>query len=353
MVNSRDCITFELDKIMKKKLFIGIDVSKNWIDVTMFHEVDVNKTDYQQFDNSVEGFKAMIKWIKLLHKTTKSEMLFCFEHTGIYSFSLCEYLTDNDYFAWVENPLQIKRSLGIKRAKNDKIDSFEIAKYAWRFFDKAKAYTMPSKHINELQNLEALRKRLMKSKLAFSVAANELKHSETNDYIKEKSNLLVAELDKQINEIEKKMQTLIKADEQINEQYKLCLSVPGVGPQTAIFLLIYTRCFTSFENIRQFACYCGLAPFEQTSGSSIKKRSGVSHLANKKLKSLLHLGALNLLRYNKETQLFYERKRKEGKSHNSIMNVIKYKTISRVFAVIKRGENFMDPVTFEVYKRAA
>ena len=35
------------------------------------------------------------------------------------------------------------------------------------------------------------------------------------------------------------------------------------------------------------------------------------------------------------------------------MNVIKYKTISRVFAVIKRGENFMDPVTFEVYKRAA
>jgi transposase len=118
-------------------------------------------------------------------------------------------------------------------------------------------------------------------------------------------------------------------------------------------LLIYTRCFTSFENIRQFACYCGLAPFEQTSGSSIKKKSGVSHLANKKHKSLLHLGALNLLRYNKEIQEFYERKQKEGKTHNCIMNIIKYKTISRVFAVIKRGSKFMDSTTFEAYKNAA
>jgi len=336
---------------MKKKLFIGIDVSKSWIDVTMFHESEVNKTVYQQFDNSIEGFKTMIKWIKESFKIKKEELLFCFEHTGLYSYSLCEYLTQNMYFTWVENPLQIKRSLGIKRAKNDKIDSLEIAKYAWRFQDKAKSYTMPSAHINELQNLEALRKRLMKSKLAFSV--NELKNSEINDFIKEKSQIIVEELDKQIDEIESKMQTLIKADEDINEQYKLCLSVPGVGPQTAIFLLIYTRCFTSFENIRQFACYCGLAPFEQTSGSSIRKKSGVSHLANKKLKSLLHLGALNLLRYNKEIQVFYERKRKEGKSHNCIMNIIKYKTISRVFAVIKRGTKFMDSVTFEEYKKAA
>jgi len=338
---------------MKKKLFIGIDVSKSWIDVTMFHVDNIDKTDYQQFDNNEEGFKAMIKWIKSLHKIDKTEIMFCFEHTGIYSYSLCEYLTENEYFAWVENPLQIKRSLGIKRAKNDKIDSLEIAKYAWRFSDRAKAYTMPTKQISELQNLEALRKRLMKSKLAFEVAANELKNSEINDYIKEKSHKLVEELDSQIDEVEKKMLSLIKTDEQINKQYKLCLSVPGVGPQTAIFLLIYTRCFTSFENIRQFACYCGLAPFEQTSGSSIKKKSRVSHLANKKLKSLLHLGALNLLRYNKETQTFYERKRKDGKSHNCIMNIIKYKMISRVFAVMKRGTKFMEISQFEEFKKAA
>ena len=338
---------------MKRKLFVGIDVSKSWIDVTMFHVINTEKPVYQQFDNCIEGYNAMQKWIKAFCKVKKDEMMICFEHTGIYSFGLIEFLTSLDYYFWVENPLQIKRSLGIKRAKNDKIDSLEIAKYSWRFQDKAKAYKMPSEHISELQNLEALRKRLIKSKHAFTVSANELKNSGTNDFIKEKSKILIAEIDQQIGEVEKKMLSLIKSDKVMNEQYMLCLSVPGIGPQTAIFLLIYTRCFTSFENIRQFACYCGLAPFEQTSGSSIKKKSGVSPLANKKLKSLLHLGALNLLRYNKEIQSFYERKSKEGKKHNSIMNIIKYKTISRVFAVIKRGSKFMDTSTFEEYKKAA
>jgi len=75
---------------MKRKLFIGIDVSKSWIDVTMFHVSNVEKTAYQQFDNCEEGFKTMLKWIKSLHKIDKTETMFCFEHTGIYSYSLLD-----------------------------------------------------------------------------------------------------------------------------------------------------------------------------------------------------------------------------------------------------------------------
>ena len=69
---------------------------------------------------------------------------------------------------------------------------------------------------------------------------------------------------------------------ELDQAFKLCQLVPGLGPQISIFLLITTRTFKAFKNARQFACYSGIAPFEYSSGSSIKGRSRVSHLANKK-----------------------------------------------------------------------
>lgn len=340
-------------KIMKTKLFIGIDVSKSWIDVSVFNSSDLKKIEHQRFDNETKGFNAMIKWIKSIHRPVKDEMLFCLEHTGIYSFYLCEYLVQNEYFTWVENPLQIKRSMGIKRVKNDKIDSFEIAKYAYRFVDQAKNYKMPTKLIKNLQNLEAFRKRLLKAKVSLEVSAKELNDSEISEHIQINTYSVIENIKQQIKDIEKKIEELIKQNEEVYNQYKLSISVPGIGPQTAIMLIIYTNCFTSFDNVRQLACYCGIAPFEQTSGSSIKIKPRVSNLANKKLKALLHAGATSLLQNNKETKQFYERKKKEGKHHNSIMNVIRYKMINHVMAVIKRGTAFMPLIEYQNLKKVA
>lgn len=338
---------------MKTKLFIGIDVSKSWIDVTILNHLDVKKSDYQQFDNSIKGFTSMTKWIWASHKVEKSDMLFCLENTGIYSYSLCEYLTQNEYFTWLENPLQIKRSMGVKRAKNDKIDSLEIAKYAFRFADIAKNYKMPTKIIKDLQDLEALRKRLIKAKVLLEVSAKELNDCEMTSYIQDTTKDVVNEIKQKISEVDKKIKELIQQDEEVNNQYKLCISVPGIGPQTAVMLIIFTRCFTSFENVRQLACYCGIAPFEQTSGSSIKTKPRVSNLANKKLKTLLNCGATSLLQNNKETKQFYERKRQEGKHHNSIINTIRYKMLNHVMAVIKRGSAYMPTTEYQKSKPAA
>jgi transposase len=338
---------------MKTKLFIGIDVSKSWIDVTILNPLDPKKSVYQRFDNNQKGFAAMIKWIKSSQKLDSYELIFCLEHTGIYSFYVCEYLTQNNYFTWVENPLQIKRSMGIKRAKNDKIDSLEIAKYAYRFADRARAFKMPTKLIQDLHNLEALRTRLVKAKVSLEISSKELNDSDMNSFIRDKTKAIVDEIKQKITEVEKKIKDLIQQDEEVNKQYKLCLSVPGIGPQTAIMLIIFTKCFTTFNNVRQLACYCGMAPFEQTSGSSIKTRPRVSNLANKKLKTLLHAGATSLLNNNAETKQFYERKRKEGKHHNCIMNIIRYKMLNHVMAVINRGSVFMPTVEYQNLKKAA
>ena len=102
------------------------------------------------------------------------------------------------------------------------------------------------------------------------------------------------------------------------------------------FMLVSTNNFTGFENGRKYACYSGIAPFPNESGSSIKGKTKVSHLANKKIKTLLSNGANSAKSYDPEIKAYYQRKIKEGKDHKSVINAISCKLVNRVFAVVKR-----------------
>lgn len=101
-------------------------------------------------------------------------------------------------------------------------------------------------------------------------------------------------------------------------------------------MVAYTNNFTRFRDARKFNCYAGLAPFEHSSGKSIRRKSRVSHLANKHIKCVLRLAAFVSVRYNQELKQYYERRVKEGKSKMSVINIIGSKLISRMFAVVRK-----------------
>ncbi len=119
-------------------------------------------------------------------------------------------------------------------------------------------------------------------------------------------------------------------------------SIPSVGRQTSVVLIAYTQAFTLFSNHRKFACFAGVAPFEYTSGTSIKGRTKVSNLANKKIKSILNIAALSAKKYDPELKLYFQRKLKEGKNKMLILNAIRCKIIRRAFAVVKRNSKFVN-----------
>jgi len=114
------------------------------------------------------------------------------------------------------------------------------------------------------------------------------------------------------------------------------LQVVGIGFATAVHFIISTENFTRFSDVRKMICYCGVAPFKHESGTSIRGRSKVSHLANKKLKTLLTMAAIFAVRFDPELKLKYEQKVSEGKPKMSVLNIIRAKPIQRIFAVIKR-----------------
>ena len=335
---------------MKKFLFIGIDFSKSSFDVTLLENIGQKCFVHKEFENEPDGYKSFLKWLAKQSKIKRESWLFCGEHTGLYSRGLSEFLAKKNLFMWLENPLQIKCSWGIKRGKTDKIDSLEIARYAIRFQDKAIAYKPVDKETDSLKLLFSYRERLVKTKVAMEISAKEIRkvisRDETSRYIFEDSNREIERIKKKIENVESKMHKII-INSQARENYLLVTSVKGIGMITAISLIMRTNNFASFENARQLACYCGCAPFEKTSGTSINSGTHISRLANRELKVLLTQCARSAALYNKKMSAYYQRKKAEGKADKVLINNIRNKLIQIIFAVIKHKtpyrENYLNP----------
>lgn len=327
--------------ILKKKVFIGIDFSKLTFDVTCFNPENPEEPDYQQFENTEDGCSKMIKWVRKKFPIS-SEWLFCGEFTGLYSMTAALVLNDQNLDLWLENPMQIKLSSGINREKNDKVDSLHIALYAARFMDRVKLYKPKGDVLLKIRELVNYKDRLTKTKTLLTVPARELKRVRKNcdvsECINKSSNEVVKMIDQKIKDTERQMMFLLKTDPELKRLYDLISSVVGVGMQTTIYLLIHTFGFTSFSTPRQLACYCGVAPFSKRSGTSIKGKAQVSHIANKKLKTLLHMCALNAIRYDPLIKAYYCRKVAEGKNKMNVLNSVRNKLIHRIWAVVKSGQ---------------
>ncbi|MEA1786101.1 IS110 family transposase [Arenibacter sp. GZD96] len=139
---------------------------------------------------------------------------------------------------------------------------------------------------------------------------------------------------------------MITSNESLGRNYALLTGIRGIGRQTAIMAIVYTGNFTKFDCWRKFASYCGVAPFEFSSGTSVKARTRVSHLANRQLKAMLHLCALSSIRFNTEMRLYYEKRTLEGRNKMSTLNIIRNKLIARMFAVVKRGSPYVDNLKY-------
>jgi transposase len=145
---------------------------------------------------------------------------------------------------------------------------------------------------------------------------------------------------KDIAKVDKEIQLLVSEDSHINTQFKQATSVPGIGKITALNMIISTGEFKRISEPKKFACYSGIAPFEHTSGSSIRGKTRVSKMANMALKKLLHLAAMSAIQCCGELKAFYHRKVTEGKNKMSVINAVRNKLISRVFACIKHGRMY-------------
>ena len=326
---------------MEFDFFIGIDVSKNELDFAvqqgkcfLFHREVANEpgaiNTFLKELGKVSGFKL-------------SNALFCMEHTGIYNNHLLSCLYKKNASVCLESATQIKNSLGNIRGKNDKMDAIRIAGYAYDNRHKLRLWQPKREIIQQLAHLSATRLRLITVKKQLKVPIKE--HAVFSTKKTERQNLHICShslkaIEADIARADKAIEQLIANDEELTRIFRLVTSVSGIGKVTAVQVIIATNEFKDINNPKKFACYSGVAPFTDDSGKIIKK-ARVSHMANKKIKTLLHLSAIVAIQYNADLKRFYERKvTYEKKNKMSVINAVRNKLILRIFACVNQNRPY-------------
>ncbi len=330
---------------MKKnyQIIVGIDVSKAKLDYCIAAAPGYNNCKFGITANNEKGIKQLIDLLQK-NDTDSHTVLVCLENTGVYSMPICYWLQANHLDYWVVPALEVKKAKGISRGKTDKADAKDIAMYALSHLHHVKLSVLPEKSFIELRLLLAEREKLVKAIGIFKMTT-ENKNFMPKDILKAvlaNNKKTTAMLQQQLKNLEKLIQKIVDEDPVLKQQSKLLQTVPGIGKQTSVNLIAYTHAFSSFKNWRKFACFCGVAPFPYQSGSSIKGKTKVNHLANKKLKALLNMAALSAKKNDPEIKNYFERKVNEGKNKMLVLNAIRCKVISRAFAVIQRNSAFVD-----------
>lgn len=319
------------------KFFVGTDVSKEWLDMSIVSGGTV--LHHAQIANKPAAIKRWLRGTQKEFGYCIEATLFSMEFTGLYNHHLLEVLHGLHAAVWLIPGLQISEGStnGLKRGKSDKQDAVRIAVYAIKNLEQVRLWKKPRKVLTRLQTLLMVREKLQKTKHQYETTLKEHKSfSSTEEYqvVKACSEAMLKITMKETARVEKEIKELIQSDEKLKELNVYITSVDGVGMVTAANVLVTTNEFLNISEAKQYACYAGVVPFKDESGK-MKKRQKVSHKANKKMKKLFHLLAMGVIRMKGEMKQYYERKLAEGKNKMSVLNAIRNKIILRIFSCVK------------------
>lgn len=323
---------------MNSQLFMGCDIAQDSFTFCLRSKTEILMQGEVQ--NSVKPVQKWLRDLNKVHHFDLSQIVFCMEHTGIYGMILMRTLHQRKLIVCVEGAANIKLSLGLQRGKSDKVDAQRIAEFAMRYTDRLKQWQPKRSVLEKLQLLNGTRSRLIKARTILNSNIKEvLRFIGRNEYecLKKVTKSSLYAIDKDIKKVEEEIALLIKNDENLKRLSDLVTSVDGIGVVTCSAILVKTNEFQDFTEAKKFSCTAGLAPFEHTSGKSVRGKSRVSHRAHKDLKTLLHLCALGCIGRKGELRDYYQRKVDEGKNKMLVLNAVRNKLVHRVFAVVRDG----------------
>jgi len=304
----------------------GIDLSKKKLDISF---IDKNGfLQHKVIDNNIA------KITRLMEQLSVNSVL-CAEHTGAPG-NLLRFLAHIKKVPVIlVTGYEVKHGLGLIKGKSDKIDSDRIREYAERFYDKLNFAVFEGECLFELQELHSLRNQLVKQRKMLetqccgkelnpfnSIAANRIARSQ------------ISKLNEDIKDLEKEMASILANDHELKQNLELVTSVKSIGPVTATELIVKTRNFTKIKTAKKAASFAGVCPFPNASGQMVKK-SKVSPMSDRSLKSLLYMCSCSAVKHNKEYKLYYQQKLMEGKPYFLIMNNIANKLLRTVFSIIE------------------
>ena len=297
---------------MSKTLYVGIDVSKNTLDVAITLDGKEIKAS-KKVHNNLGGCHLLEQWSRTqCHKYGCEHIHYVLESTGVYSDRIVEHLHQReDLKLSVINPFQAKswgKSIGV-RTKTDKVDAQLLALYA--------ATLKPEPTVQMDKELKELRSLVRYLQYLISRRGQEIGHLEsaTNSMVASSIKKIISNYNKRIKEIERAIEDHIKNHPGLKEKTELLKSITGIGDTTSKILLCELHLEGGGARISAKAqtAHAGLAPEHRVSGSSVRGKSHISRVGNSRLRKCLYLPAIAAIKYNPVISEFYNRLRQRGK----------------------------------------
>lgn len=302
---------------------IGIDMSKASFDIG--YQKKSGKFHSSKFENAAKGFS---KFRELIGDGDHCVM----EATGPYYLFLAQYLFEQGIKVSVVNPLQIKHFVRMRmvKAKTDKKDAMMIALYGQS--EQPVLWQPNEKHIMQLQQVHTAIEVLQKQLTMSSNQLEAFSHIPDNDkLVMRELRALLKTIRLKIAKLEAWMLLIVK--EHYEATFHSLRTIPGIGPKTAIMLIVATNNFKKFDDIKKLAAYVGLAPRIYESGTSVKGKGHITKMGNKYLRKLLYMCAWTAKKYNVQCKSMYDRLAEKGKPEKVIKVAIANKLLRQAFAI--------------------
>ncbi len=315
-----------------KKTYVGIDVSKD--DFVVAYRIENQTINTKTYENNKKGINTFLKTI--------NKGFWCImEATGVYHLSLAMAISKKDINVSVVNPLQIKRFAQTKlsRTKTDKADAILIAEYGYRM--KPKLYTVPEEFVLELKQLRSLVRMLKRNNRAFLNQMHALqRRGNTSKSALKICKSVIKYNNKEIKKIEDEMENIVK--EHCYDLYNQLCSIPSISRITATEFIIVSNAFKNFDTAKQFACFIGISPCINESGSSIRGYRGISRIGDAHTRSTLYMCAMMAKVCNKACKETFDRLVERGKPKKLALIAVMNKLIKQAFAIVKSGNMYSE-----------
>ncbi len=300
--------------------FVGIDVSKNSLDVATLPQGKP-----ATFSHDTKGRSQLIKTLP-----KPGDCLIVVEATGGYERLLVADLVSAGHSVAVVNPRQVRdfaKALGIL-AKTDRIDAAVIAKFGQQVRPRPLAETHEKQ--GEIDQLVTRRRQLIDFRTA-EKNRQKMAHSKT---VKLSLQQVLNVLDNETKRLEKEILELVESDDEWKRKSDICIGVPGVG-QVTTTTLIAELPELGDVNRQQVSALAGLAPFNRDSGAFKGKRAIFG--GRRSVRSVLYMAALSARRYNPVIRNFADRLEKEGKPPKVILTACMRKLLVILNTMIKNN----------------
>jgi len=323
---------------MKDFSFVGIDIAS----ASFTAAIGKAKSEQWQiiakpmeFINDVAGFANFLCWL-IENQVQPERSYICMESTGVYGEALAYYLCSRNYRVAVEPPLKVKRAFHPTGHKNDRIDSCQIAEYAYRFQDELHIWQPKIQILEQIKVLLATREQLTIQCTAHhnSIRALNRKVIATPLAVQVHKQS-IQQIQQHIKDIDKEILRLVDQDPDSRNLITLLMSIPGVGFILASHFLVLLKSSNLTYSSKQIAAFIGICPYEHQSGSSIAKTPTSRHYGPEAMRRLLYLAAMSVRTHQPSFKLYFLRKIEEGKPKRLVINNIANKLIKIICAVAR------------------